>query len=422
MVVKISVITKNKIVTIVIVTRFPVPGEVKTRLIPTLGADGAAELQRKMTEFTVKQAVKTGFTIQIHYTGGTRSQMQKWLGCQYEYAEQVDGDLGQKLKNASLKAFEQGANKVLLIGCDCPDNHFDNMLEAIKLLDKTSCVIGPAADGGYYLLGLNSARPELFEGVVWGTKVVLEQTLARLKEYKLLKVLNDVDEPADIPAKISVIVPVLNEEANIKLLLQQLQDSFNIEVIIVDGGSKDQTKEVAIQAGVMVINGKQGRALQMNQGAKLADSEIIIFLHADSILPKGWDGEVRRVIKQQKMIMGYFQFEINESFRGKKLVEWGVNIRSRYFKRPYGDQGFFFWKTDFWEIGGFVEVPILEDLLLVKKAARYGKICCTNLPLKTSGRRWLKLGFLKTLLINQMILLLATLGVDLKILKSLYRN
>lgn len=412
--------SKPNDVLIIIFTRFPVAGNTKTRLIPALGSKGAAELQQQMTEFTVGQAVATGQPLQIRYTGGTAAQMRDWLGTQHEYVAQSQGDLGERMSKAFEDAFNAGAKKIIIIGSDCPDNRTGNMLAAIQLLDKTSCVLGPAFDGGYYLMGLTKLQTALFCGIDWGGASVLQQTIAKTRDYKLLQTLNDVDEQSDLQEKISVVIPALNEERNIASTICQVLSGFNTEAIVVDGGSSDRTRERAAAEGAIVISSSPGRAGQMNAGARQVTGDILLFLHADSILPPAWDVQVRKIMNWSGVSLGFFSFAIEGDFAGRKWVEWGTNIRSRLFKRPYGDQGMFLRKKVFEALGTFPEVPILEDLMLLKQAKRQGKICCTNSVLFTSGRRWKKFGFIKTTLINQAMLLGAWLGADLNNLSQAY--
>lgn len=407
---------------VIIFTRFPVPGKAKTRLIPSLGAKGAADLHRRMTEFTIKQVSRTGISLQVRFTGGSEAQMQAWLGDAYDYAPQGDGDLGERMASAFDEAFTQAAKNVLVIGCDCPDNRSANIRDAIRALDEVPCVIGPAADGGYYLIGLTGPCPGLFQNVDWGTNAVLRQTIAKIDAYRLLPVMSDVDAPGDIPLKISVIIPVLNEENQIGPVVNQVLAGFNTEAIVVDGGSGDRTREIACQTGARVFRSRPGRALQMNRGARQAAGDILLFLHADSDLPPAWDSHVRHVMKRPRSALGYFRFAINGLFAGRRLVEWGANMRSRLLKSPYGDQGLFLRRIDFIGWGGFPEVPILEDVFLVNKAKKRGRVCCTGSKLATSGRRWMEYGVVRTTFINQAVLLLAWLGADLDHLSRAYRR
>lgn len=407
---------------IIVFTRLPVPGQVKTRLIPSLSPNGAADLQRRMTEFTVQQASRTAIPMQIRFAGGTEFHMRQWLGADFEFAPQGEGDLGERMARAAKDAFEDGARKVIIVGCDCPDNRCSNMLAAIRMLDQAPCIIGPASDGGYYLIGLRTPQPELFSDIDWGTESVFRQTVAKIDDYQLLPMLNDVDEPQDIPLKISVIIPALNEAGLIGATVQAVLEGFNTEAIVVDGGSLDKTQEIAKQAGADVFISDPGRALQMNCGAKKATGDIMLFLHADSGLPTGWDRHVRETMKRPGTTLGFFRFAIKDTFPGKGLITFGANVRSRFLKKPYGDQGLFFWRNEFKALGEFPELPILEDVYLVKRAGKHGRIRCANAELLTSGRRWMKYGAVRTTLMNQAVLIAAWFGADLQKLRDTYRN
>lgn len=411
---------KNHKNLIIIFTRYPVPGKTKTRLITQLGPAGAANLQRVMTSFVVSQVKKTNLPFKIKYTGGTKREMQEWLGEDIVYSKQGKGDLGEKIKQAFAEGFKEGFTNIVLIGSDCPNLRAKLLKKAFKLLAKYNCVIGPAKDGGYYLLGLNQLIPELFENIDWGTGKVLKQTLAKVKNYKLLQTLSDVDKFEDIPKKISVIIPTLNEEKNIACLLNQLKDGFNVEPVIVDGGSKDNTLSIVRQMECKVVVSPSGRAKQMNKGAAIASGDILFFAHADSILPDNWDICIRETIEKKQPLLGFFKFKIAENIKGKALIEFGTNIRANLLKKPYGDQGFFLKRDDFFKLGCFPEVPILEDLLFVKKAKSRGKIACADEYLLTSGRRWKKYGVWKTTYLNQCVLLAAFLGYDLKQIRKAY--
>lgn len=409
-------------VRMVIFTRFPLAGRTKTRLIPALGPQGAADLQRKMTEFTLRQVRQTGCPVEVRFTDGTVAQIREWLGGDVSCRAQGEGDLGERLVRAFGEAFKAGARKVLVIGSDCPDNRSANMLQALRALETASCVIGPALDGGYYLLGLTAPRPELFDEIDWGTDAVLGQTLAKMDDYRLLPPLSDVDEAQDVPAKISVIIPALNEAASVRETVMAALEGFEAEVLVVDGGSHDRTQENARQAGARVLIGAYGRARQMNLGAKSATGELLLFLHADSLLSSGWDRHLRKILKDPATVLGHFRFALREGFAGASLITLGTNARCRLLQRPYGDQGLFLRKRDFEALGGFADVPILEDLLLVKQAAKKGRIRCADAPLATSDRRWRTYGALRTTFMNQAVLLAAWLGADLHKLDAAYRR
>ncbi len=422
--------SKEKVICILF-TRYPRVGEVKTRLIPSLGAERTTLLHKKMTEYALQQASNAGYRVYIYYTGASEKEMQSWLGPEYTYFKQSEGDLGQRM-SAAFAATLKVAEKVLLMGSDCPNNRSCNLKKAVSLLDTASCVLGPSNDGGYYMIGLKVLHEAMFQDIAWGSEKVFAQSIDKAPDYALLPVLNDVDYFADIPAKISVIIPTYNEEKNVAKAIITAKKGFRIEIIVADGGSQDKTVEEAQKHGAKVClcpPAHRNRASQMNFASEVATGDIVLFLHADSLLPENYDVDVRNILHQEKNILGYFRFAIEEKFFGKKLLEWGTNIRAEKYQQPYGDQGFFLRKVDFEALGRYSSVPILEDIFLVQAAKAFAKqrYNCSGLsyvpkPLYTSGRRWQEHGFLKVTLFNQYILLAAKLGVDLEKLCRAYKK
>lgn len=188
---------------LIIFTRYPEPGQVKTRLIPVLGPDGAALLHQRMAEHTLGQArdLKDA-ALEVWFTGGTRLQMQTWLGQDLVYQLQPKGDLGDRMTLAFASAFSKGYTAVAIIGTDCPDLSTDLLKQSFSALEHHELVLGPAVDGGYYLIGLQSLRPELLTDIAWSTNQVLGQTVETAKKLNLspyyLTELNDIDRPEDL--------------------------------------------------------------------------------------------------------------------------------------------------------------------------------------------------------------------------------
>lgn len=222
--------------------------------------------------------------------------------------------------------------------------------------------------------------------------------------------------------KLSIIIPALNEAANIAEAIITTQGSINTEVIVVDGGSQDDTVAIAQSLGVKVIFSSPGRAVQMNTGAVAASGEILLFLHADTRLPAGFDAMVRTALPQPKTVAGAFKLRIDAAPWGIRLVEWGVNLRSHFLQMPYGDQAIFITKSMFQQIGGFPELPIMEDFELIRRLKRMGKIIIIPVPVLTSARRWLKKGIFQTTLINQIVIIAYLLGVSPEQIRSWYRQ
>ncbi|MBW4513092.1 MAG: TIGR04282 family arsenosugar biosynthesis glycosyltransferase [Scytonematopsis contorta HA4267-MV1] len=195
---------------LIIYTRYPEPGKTKTRLIPFLGEKEAADLQQKMTEYTLMQAQKLlqlfPVTIEVRFAGGNLQLMKKWLSKNFNsqllYQHQGEGDLGQKMANSFLEAFNQGAEQVITIGSDCPGVNTEILATAFQHLKTHDLVVGPAIDGGYYLIGLQRNTDELFHNINWGTEQVLQQTIDIAQKLNLsveyLPILADVDRPEDL--------------------------------------------------------------------------------------------------------------------------------------------------------------------------------------------------------------------------------
>ncbi|MBD1919170.1 MULTISPECIES: TIGR04282 family arsenosugar biosynthesis glycosyltransferase [Cyanophyceae] len=188
-------------------TRYPEPGRTKTRLIPHLGPEGAADLQRQMTEhvFTHVTAATQGLplVVEVHFAGGSLAQMQGWLGNAVTYCDQSSGSLGDRLIAAFGQSFDLGRPGAIAIGSDCPALGGNHLAAALQALERVDVAIGPATDGGYYLIGLRRLETALFKDIDWGTDRVLGQTLAIATAQgltvELLTPLTDIDYPADLP-------------------------------------------------------------------------------------------------------------------------------------------------------------------------------------------------------------------------------
>jgi len=233
---------------------------------------------------------------------------------------------------------------------------------------------------------------------------------------------------------ISIIIPVLNEAGNIKEAISTTafstkcyanattQPSTNIEVIVVDAGSEDGTVQIAQSLGVKVISSSPGRAAQMNAGAVAASGEILLFLHADTRLPAGFDEMIRTALQQPGTVAGAFKLRIDASLLSLRWVEWGVNVRSHFYQMPYGDQAIFLTKEVLNKIGSFPELPIMEDFELMRRLKRIGRIVIIPTPVVTSARRWLQKGVFKTTLLNQIVIIAYLLGVSPERIRSWYRR
>ena len=431
--------------------RFPEPGQTKTRLIPAVGPERAASLHQELARRTFHQLVlfrqQHECDVDIQFAGGDADRMRKLFGSGFEYIEQGPGSLGDRMDAAIHAAFIDGAQRVVIIGTDCPKLTAQHIEAAFATLRQHDAVIGPALDGGYYLLGQRKYCPALFRKIDWSTDKVLQQTLVRAKACGIrvhrLESLADVDYAEDLlpcrrqqdqfpsvlpitqPGLLSVIVPTLNEADNIGLVLSSLQDVGGIEVIVADGGSTDTTINLALEAGAAVVHCNKGRGRQMNAAAALARGEVLLFLHADTRLPPGFQHVVWHALDRQgksPVVAGAFRLRIDDSGLILRIIEWSANLRSRWLSLPYGDQAIFVRAEVFYQMNGFQHWPLMEDYDLCRRLRRLGRIVTASATVLTSARRWKTLGAVRTTFMNQLCVIGFHLGIPLEKLANYYRS
>ena len=423
---------------IIVFGRYPVPGRTKTRLIPALGPAGAADLQRRLTEKTLKTvrafAGQYGVSTGLCFEGGSAPKIARWIGTGMDLSRQGPGDLGSRMQAAFTDAFKSGFRRVVLTGTDIPHLGEERLKKAFETLSQNDIVLGPSSDGGYGLIGLNGPFP-LFHDIDWGSARVCEQTLALAEkgglDVGLLDPLDDLDTVDDLRRLqpeamrlrpyVSVIIPSLNEAKNIEKAVTGAVD-LDAEVLVVDGGSTDDTKAKARHAGARVLRGPRGRAVQQNIGAASARGGVFLFLHADTRLPAGYVHHVFETLMDPGVALGAFRFKTDWNRPLMRLVEFLTNTRARHLKLPYGDQCLFVRRSLFESVGGFPEVPIAEDLYLARRLLKEGRVVISPACAVTSGRRWQTLGVVRTTLINQIILAGAFFGVVPRLLAPLYRH
>lgn len=396
---------------LIVFTRLPQAGRTKTRLIPLLGPAGAAALQANMTQRVMAWArdlaARREVELEVRFAGGDPGRMRRWLGPGPIYRPQGPGGLGRRMHRALAGALEEGGGRAVLVGCDAPGLDSAVLAEAFDALERADLVLGPARDGGYYLIGLTRPAPEIFRGAPWGTDKVLARTLELAQgaglAHELVAVLDDVDRPDDLPAwetappvpaasrvpgSISVIIPMLNEADNLARATSRVLGVSGVEALAVDGGSEDGSLAAARALGALALAAPRGRGVQMAAGAARAVGEYLLFLHADTLLPRGWEHEARRILARPDAALGAFEFAMDLPGWGARLIEKMVHWRSHWARLPYGDQALFLRAYDLERAGGFPRRPLMEDVELVRRMRCLGRVEISRLAAASSARRW----------------------------------
>jgi len=432
-------------------TRYPEPGRVKTRLAEELGADRATTVHRELAEYVVTRARAAALSgaveLEVRLTGAPPAAGRRWFGSRVHIHPQADGSLGDRLADAMSSAFAEGAPAAIAIGSDCPDAGREIVRDAIAALEHSTVVLGPAEDGGYYLVGVRASAAEpalaaLFGDVPWGSADVLEVTLGRLSAAgvtpALLPQLADIDRPEDVARweqyrdadarmatdpRLSVIIPALNEEALVAGAVRSALEAGALEVVVVDGGSADATVAQATHAGARIVHAPAGRAAQMNTGAAEATGDVLLFLHADTTLPPDACDQVRRALADRGAVGGAFRYSAgDESSVLDRLVSAVGGWRYATFRLPYGDQGIFAVRRVFEDLGGFPAMPVMEDYEFARRLKRLGRLGRATSAVRTSTRAWREGGLLRTTALDVATIAGYRLGVGPERLAQLRRR
>ncbi|HLE86751.1 MAG TPA: TIGR04283 family arsenosugar biosynthesis glycosyltransferase [Candidatus Brocadiaceae bacterium] len=218
--------------------------------------------------------------------------------------------------------------------------------------------------------------------------------------------------------KISVIIPTLNEESHIEKTLQSvIKQAGDYELFIVDGGSTDNTIAIA-KRYTSVIDSKRGRAIQMNAGASLCKGDILLFLHADTLLPDDAFRELRKRMRDDTVSGGSFYI----AFDADNFILRGISFITRFNFRlfHFGDQGIFVRRDVFQKLHGYKDMPIMEDYDFYKRLMKQGQVILVRMPVISSARRFIKKGVIRQLLINKFVVLAYWAGVDIQTIKRFY--
>ena len=227
---------------------------------------------------------------------------------------------------------------------------------------------------------------------------------------------------------ISVIIPALNAEADLASTLTALVpaavDGFIREVIVVDGGSKDRTRQIADQAGATIVEAAPGRGGQLAQGAAKARFPWLLFVHADTALENGWEREaiafIRRIdLGERPAAAGAFRFQLDDRGFAPRTLEWLVRARCFIWRLPYGDQGLLISRRLFDDIGGYRNLPIMEDVDIVRRLGRK-RVTLLDAAAITSAQRYKSDGYCARSLRNQVCLAMYRAGLPMSSIVRMY--
>lgn len=220
--------------------------------------------------------------------------------------------------------------------------------------------------------------------------------------------------------KLSAVLPVLNEEPVIAATLAGARRAGVHEIVVVDGGSTDRTGEIAGEHADRVLSAPRGRAAQMNAGARVATGDVLVFLHADTLLPDDAATAIGNALRDPGVIGGRFDVDLVPGSALLRLVGALMNLRSRWSGIATGDQAIFVRRAVFESVGGFAEIPLMEDIELSRRLKRAGRIAPLRQRVATSSRRWREGGPVSTILLMWRLRLLYFLGVSPQRLRRAY--
>ncbi|MGM0578493.1 MAG: TIGR04283 family arsenosugar biosynthesis glycosyltransferase [Myxococcota bacterium] len=466
---------------LVVLAKSPEAGRVKTRLATAVGDRAAASLAAAFLRDVWKHAARAPECAPVLALAGRRDGLPALDPPPGAIRRQGGGDLGARMERRLRRGIGE-AGRAVLIGADSPGVPPALLGRAARLLEHHDAVLGPSEDGGFWLIGLRRCPQGLLADLPWSTPDTLQRTLERLREHDLsvgfLPTWFDVDDARDLtrlrllldhgvldapatratlhqtrspiipipyndpgtcaspqlpgaaassPADVnpSIIIPTLNEARHLPLRLRELlaMDGAG-EIIVVDGGSTDVTADIATACpGVRLVRSPAGRARQMNAGAAAARGDVLLFLHADVQLPRTAMSHISGACNDPGVVAGAFlTHHVSDGGRWPlgRLLRL-ADVRSRYTALPYGDQALFVRADAFCALGGFPDLPLMEDLEMSIRLRRVGRVARCRAEVRVSGRRFEARPAYYTTLVN-VFPLLYRLGVPARWLSALYRH
>ena len=211
-------------------------------------------------------------------------------------------------------------------------------------------------------------------------------------------------------ARVSVIIPTWNEAERLPTAIATARGA-GVEILVADGGSSDDTVAVARSLGARVVTSAAGRGQQLAAGAAAASGDLLVFLHADARLPVGYLEHVRTTLADDATALGAFRLRIDGNGLALRWIEWCVRVRSRWLCMPYGDQALFLRAATYRRLGGFRDLPAMEDFDFVRRARRHGAVVVIEPAVLTSARAWQRDGVIRLTMLNAACAIACCFGV-----------
>ena len=429
---------------LIVFLKYPEAGRVKTRLGREIGLEKAMNLYQKLlrrtlgiaSDFKSSQDNQDDLDIFLFFSPPERkAELTKGYPGPWEFTPQADGHLGERMGLAFRDLFCKGYEQIVLVGSDVADLTVSDMTEAFGLLKEKEVVLGPAKDGGFYLIGLVFPFEKIFQFDSWSTSSIFKRTLQCLDNADLtvgtLSERKDIDQAEDLvyikdqslfTDQISIIIPFMGRVSRLASLIDSLEAQLwpGDEIIIVKGGSFSEKRIEDITPKTRLVPGPRGRGIQLSHGARLGEGKLFWFLHADVVPPTNFGYHIRKLSQTADAVLGCFKLDYGASRFSLRMVAGYANLRTRYLRLPYGDQGLFCSREVFEKVGGFTKQFLFEDVDLVRACKKLGKIMIIPQPLYSSPQRYLMGGILRTSFKNQFLMLFYLLGMNDRRLYSLY--
>ena len=227
--------------------------------------------------------------------------------------------------------------------------------------------------------------------------------------------------------RISIVMPTLNEERGLERTLSRLLAPSFHEIVVVDGNSQDRTRDIvasvqAVQPSVALLVSEPGRARQMNAGAAVCSGEVLVFLHADTLLPDGALATIERALSDARCVGGRFDVQLDPDTGWGWLIGRMMNWRSRWSGIATGDQAMFVRRAVFERLGGFADLPLMEDIQFSRRLKREGRVVSLRMKVVTSYRRWHSSGPVRTILLMWLLRTLYWVGISPRVLARRYEH